>query len=107
MKNKFTKPLSTNRADVVCDKCGAAFALNHLGVKRYADGIEISYFACVQCGHKYVYLVTDSNLRKVIKNNKVARGKMQKSYAGVNDVYTKQQSEILMGKYADRIRSLN
>lgn len=107
MKNKFAKQLPKNRAEIVCDKCGAIFALNSLGIKRYADGINISYFTCAKCGYKYVYLVTDSNLRKAIKSNKSARNKMQKFSSGIIDVYVKQQSELLMAKYADRIRSLN
>ena len=37
-----------------------------LKTKRFSDGIQFDYFRCNSCGKVYVYLVTDTELRKDI-----------------------------------------
>lgn len=55
--------------NAVCDDCGKVFPIDEaaLKFKRFPDGIQVDYFRCNSCGKVYVYLVTDSELRKDIK----------------------------------------
>lgn len=78
---------------VVCNGCGAEFIMNPQK-KKFPDGIEISYFVCSECGEKYVYLVTNAELRKQIKS----RG-FRGSAADM-----KLWADELKKKYADRIK---
>ena len=55
--------------NAVCNSCGGNVIIDEkaLKFKRFPDGIQINYFRCDNCGKVYVYLVTDSELRKDIK----------------------------------------
>lgn len=53
----------------VCNSCGGNIIIDEkaLKFKKFSDGVQIDYFKCPHCGKVYVYLVTDSELRKDIK----------------------------------------
>ena len=53
----------------VCNSCGGNIIIDEkaLKFKKFSDGVQINYFKCPHCGMVYVYLVTDSELRKDIK----------------------------------------
>lgn len=53
----------------VCNSCGGNIIIDEtaLKFKKFSDGVQINYFKCTHCGKVYVYLVTDSELRKDIK----------------------------------------
>ena len=58
----------TPKTPVVCDECGGTISIEEaaLKTKRFSDGIQFDYFRCNSCGKVYVYLVTDTELRKDI-----------------------------------------
>ena len=60
-----SKPMP-KQVEVNCDACKEKFYIK-LKSKRFPDGIHINYFSCEHCGEKYIYLVTDAELRKQIK----------------------------------------
>ena len=84
--------------NAVCDDCGKIFPIDEtaLKFKRFPDGIQIDYFRCDNCGKVYVYLVTDSELRKDIKRRgfissvkrmKLRAEELKKSYeCGIKDL---------------------
>lgn len=79
----------------VCDACGAEFIIDPKK-KKFPDGIEISYFECSKCGEKYVFLVTDAELRKSIKT----RGFIHSTST------MKLWADKLKKEYADRVKEL-
>lgn len=59
----------TPKTPVICNDCGGTISIEEAGLKtkRFSDGIQFDYFRCPFCGKVYVYLVTDTELRKDIK----------------------------------------
>ena len=59
----------TPKTPEVCDECGGTIFIEEaaLKTKRFSDGIQFDYFCCNSCGKVYVYLVTDTELRKDIR----------------------------------------
>ncbi len=57
------------KVPVTCNVCGESILLDtsKLKSKHFPDGIHIDYFSCEKCGAKFIYLVTDMELRKDIK----------------------------------------
>lgn len=94
MKSRRVSP----KENVTCDKCGHEIVLNTsaLKTKHFPDGIRISYFSCGHCGEKYVYLVTDPELRKVIK---------RRGFRG-SFVHMKMRASELKAAYADLVKEL-
>lgn len=85
----------TQKPKCICNVCGAEFAVV-LQKKNFPDGIEINYFICSECGEKYVYLVTNADLRKQIKSCG-----FRSSSADM-----KLLADELKKKYADRVKEL-
>lgn len=50
--------------EVNCDKCAADFKIK-LRKKTVAGGIEVTYFTCPKCFHKYTVSVFDAECRKL------------------------------------------
>lgn len=104
MKSRKVSALDKNvKVPVNCDVCGKDFVLSAaaktLRCKKFSDGIEISYFVCEGCGQKYIYLITDQSLRKLIKMTKM-------SPSPLNKLYIRQKSDKLRELYADRVAEL-
>lgn len=94
MKSRQVSP----RTKTTCDKCGHEIELTAgaLKEKHFPDGIRISYFSCNHCGERYVYLVTDPELRKDI----LRRG-FKSSTA-----HMKLRADELKAMYAGRVKEL-
>lgn len=92
-----SRPISA-KTDVVCDVCGENILLeaSRLKSKHFPDGIHIDYFSCEHCGAKFVYLVTDPELRKDIQ------------YRGFKSSAPHMKARALELKlaYADRVKEL-
>lgn len=50
---------------IICDNCGSE--VNEEPLKKTFDDIEITFIECKECCKEYTILVTDSNLRRMIK----------------------------------------
>ena len=94
MKSRRVSP----KDNTTCAKCGVEIVLDtsELKTKHFPDGIRISYFSCGHCGEKYVYLVTDPELRKDIK---------RRGFRG-SFVHMKMRASELKAVYADRVKEL-
>lgn len=86
------------KTTVVCDICGENILIEYskLKSKHFPDGIHIDYFSCEHCGAKFVYLVTDFELRKAIKRNGFTS----------STAYMKTRALALKCAYADRVKEL-
>ena len=58
----------TPKTPSFCDDCRVAISIEEVALKtkRFSDCIQFDYFRCNSCGKVYVYLVTDTELRKDI-----------------------------------------
>lgn len=60
--------------ETTCNSCGARFDVSPLTIKTVtADGLEIKYFVCPECGRKYTVLATDQTLRRLIDRRAALR----------------------------------
>lgn len=86
------------KTTVVCDICKKDILLeaSKLKSKHFPDGIHIDYFSCEHCGAKFVYLVTDPELRKDIK---------RRGFKG-SASYMKTRALELKFQYSDRVKEL-
>lgn len=51
----------------LCNACLEMFVVERKDIATVTDGdLEIQYFSCPRCGEKYIVLVTDSEMRKLI-----------------------------------------
>lgn len=80
---------------VICNSCKKEFSISPK-LKRFPDGIHVRYFTCEHCGEKYIFLVTDAELRKQIKT----RGFMHSA------ADMKLRAAELKENYADRVKDL-
>lgn len=94
MRSKRVSP----KTDVICDACGQAVTLDDSKIKahRFSDGIHISYFACENCGAKYITIITDAELRKDIK---------RRGFHSSSEIMKLRYAELKM-KYSDRVKEL-
>lgn len=57
----------TEQTLIQCDMCGEQFMLRRglLG-KTKAENLVVQYFSCPQCGHKYPYILSDWQHRRLV-----------------------------------------
>lgn len=67
---------------VVCNACFEMFTIEkeHLEVAK-AEDLEVQYFSCPHCGKKYIALVTDSEMRRLIATTKEISMRLKLSHA--------------------------
>ena len=72
----------------VCDVCGKKFKHDDVRYKERlhatAKGIQVKYWCCPWCGHKYDYMATDAEQRRRIGELVTLRGK-QSGYRGMKN----------------------
>ncbi len=96
---KSRRVVSTHKENLLCNVCNQHFDLETKMLKehRCSDGIHITYFVCPHCGAKYITIITDPNLRKMIKRNG--------SHGATNTMRLRMQDLRL--RYADRVKELS
>lgn len=88
----------SQKVPVTCNVCGENIILDtsKLKSKHFPDGIHIDYFPCEKCGAKFIYLVTDMELRKDIK---------RRGFRGSPSLMRSRALELKL-KYSDRVKEL-
>ncbi len=86
---------------VKCDICDVEFELDKERIKKkYINEIEVNYFECIKCGHKYITACYDDY---VLREQK----KLSKLVANITKtVYGKEREELLV-KYRKKLKHLN
>lgn len=63
--------MSKRKLDVICDDCKKEFRIRKIKNKKHRDALEgvltIEYFICPNCKKKYVTFISNSDLRKAVK----------------------------------------
>ena len=87
----LNRPRKTNSGKAVtgrCDACGKKFSLEAVKYKERphdkAPGIQVKYWCCPYCGHKYDYMATDAEQRHRIGELVLLRSK-QGGYRGMKN----------------------
>lgn len=69
------------RIPIICDSCGKKFAVKSPKKKIHKDGLEgnlvIYYISCPHCEKKFVSFVENEKIKKMIKENKFLRKKLE------------------------------
>lgn len=56
--------ISNTKKQIICDRgCKKSFALKHLKVHKYADGVWEPYFQCPYCKTKYIIYYSNIHIR--------------------------------------------
>ncbi|WP_297995461.1 hypothetical protein [uncultured Clostridium sp.] len=86
---------------VKCDICDVEFELDKEKIKKkYVDGIEVNYFECIKCGHKYITACYDDYILREQK-------KLNKLVANINKAANEKEREELLDKYTKKLKHLN
>ena len=86
---------------VKCDICDVEFELDKERIKKkYINEIEVNYFECIKCGHKYITACYDDY---VLRGQK----KLNKLVANINKAANEKEREELLDKYTKKLKHLN
>ena len=57
---------------ILCDKCGYEFGIDRITIRSQMidkdQGVNMTFFRCPKCKKKYVTMVSDPELRRLIEN---------------------------------------
>ena len=85
---------------VKCDICDVELELDKERIKKkYINEIEVNYFECIKCGHKYITACYDDY---VLREQK----KLNKLVANINKAANEKEREELLDKYTKKLKHL-